>query len=165
MCFRECPSVGVSNVVLCDTRCLLQSSPRLSQWPRLSPCATSGLCAAAFGCAVSRSVEGAAFLHIFSGARSCSFGIVGGVSIKCGCELCLVGVVFVVARRVGATSPSSLLCSSCLENCLVFSWSCSRSCLLMMVSRESSSSSCGVGQPLLRAVKSALRGRSWPLVA
>ena len=119
----------------------------------------------AFGCVVSRSVEGAALgLHIFCGARSCIFGFVGGVSSSsCGCELFLVGVVFDVALRVGVIfllnlvspvqlSPSSLPCSSCLESCLGVSCSCSCSCpcLLMMVSRQSSSSSSGIGQPLLR---------------
>ena len=127
-------------------------------------CAVSGLCMVAFGCVVSRSVEGAALgLHIFCAKRSWIFGFVGGVSSSCcGCELCLVGVVFDVALRVGVIFPlNSLLCSSCLESCLGFSCSCSCSCpcLLMMVSRQSSSSSSGIGQPLLCGVKSALRGR------
>ena len=63
----------------------------------------SGLCMVAFGCVVSRSVEGAALgLHIFCGTCSCVFGFVGGVSISCcACEPCLVGVVFDVALRVG----------------------------------------------------------------
>ena len=62
-----------------------------------------GLCIVSFGCVVSRLVEGAALgLHIFCGARSWIFDLVGGVSIsRCGCELCLVGVVFDVALRVG----------------------------------------------------------------
>ena len=64
----------------------------------------SGLWIVSFGCVVSRSVEGAALvLHIFCGARSWIFDLIGGVSIsRCGCELCLVGVVFDVALRVGA---------------------------------------------------------------
>ena len=63
----------------------------------------SGLWIVSFGCVVSRFVEGAALgLHIFCGARSWIFDLVGGVSIsRCGCELCLVGVVFDVALRVG----------------------------------------------------------------
>ena len=108
-----------------------------------------------FGCGVSRFVEGAALgLHIFCGARCWMFDLVGGVSIRrCGCELCLVGVVFGVALRVGVIfllnlvspvqlSPSNLRCSSCLESCVGFSCSCSCSCpcMLMMVSRPSSSS-------------------------
>ena len=72
----------------------------------------------------------------------------------------LVCVVLDVALRVGVIfllnlvspvqlSPSSLLCSSCLESCFGFSCSCSCSCpcLLMMVSRQSSSSFSGIGQP------------------
>ena len=53
---------------------------------------------------------------------------VGGVSIsRCGFELCLVGVVFDVALRVGIIlnlvspvqlSPSSLRCSSYLGSCV-----------------------------------------------
>ena len=86
------------------------------------------------------------------------------VSISCcGCELFLVGVVFDVALRVGVIfllnraspvqlSPSSLLCSSCLESCLGFSCSCS-------------CSASGNGQPLLCGGKSALRGRLWTLIA
>ena len=115
--------------------------------------------------------QGAALgLHIFCGARSWLFDLVGGVS-RCGCELFLVGVVFNVALRVGVIfllnlvspvqmSPSSLHCSSCLESCCGFSCSCSCSCpcLLMMVSRQSSGSS-GIGQPLLHGVNSALHGR------
>ena len=111
--------------------------------------------------------------------RSWIFDLVGGVSIsRCGCELCLVGVVFDVALRVGVIfllnlvspvqlSPSSLRCSSCLESCVGFSCSCSCSCpcLLMMVSRQSSSSSSGIGQPLLCGVNSALRGRLCTLMA
>ena len=66
---------------------------------------------------------GVKVFHICCGARSCIFGFVGGVSISCcGCELCLVAVVFDVALRVGTLfvlnlvspvqlSPSSLLCS------------------------------------------------------
>ena len=134
----------------------------------------SGLWIVSFGCVVSRLVEGAALgLHIFCGARSWIFDLVGGVSIsRCGCELCLVGVVFDVALRVGVIfllnlvspvqlSPSSLRCGSCLESCVGFSCSCSCSCpcLLMMVSRQSSSSPSGIGQPLLCGVNSALRGR------
>ena len=63
----------------------------------------SGLCIVSFGCAVSKFVEGAALgLHIFCGARSWIFDLVGGVSSsRCGCELCLVVVVFAVALRVG----------------------------------------------------------------
>ena len=63
----------------------------------------SGLWIVSFGCVVSRLVEGAALgLHIFCGARSWIFDLVGGVSIsRCGCRLCLVGVVFDVALRVG----------------------------------------------------------------
>ena len=124
----------------------------------------SGLCIVSVGCVVSRFVEGAALgLHIFCGARSWIFDLVGGVSIsRCGCELCLVGVVFDVALRVGVLfllnlvspvqlSPSSLRCSSCLESCDGFSCSCSCSCpcLLMMVSLQSSGSPSGIGQPLL----------------
>ena len=82
----------------------------------------SGLCIVSFGCVVSRFVEGAALgLHIFCGARSWIFNLVGVVSTsRCGCELCLVGVVFDVALRVGVIfllvspvqlSPSSLRCS------------------------------------------------------
>ena len=130
---------------------------------------------------VSRSVEGAALgLHIFCGARSCIFDLVGGVSIsRCGCELCLIGVVFDVALRVGVIfllnlvspvqlSASSLRCSSCLESCVGFSCcscSCSCPCLLMMASRQSSSSPSGIGQPLLCGVNNALRGRLWTLMA
>ena len=140
----------------------------------------SGLWIVSFGCVVSRSVEGAALgLHIFCGARSWIFDLVGGVSIsRCGCELCLVGVVFDVALRVGAIfllnlvspvqlSPSSLRCSSCLESCVGFSCSCSCSCpcLLMMVSRQSSSSPSGIGQLLLCGVNNALRGRLCTLMA
>ena len=85
----------------------------------------SGLWIVSFDCVVPRFVEGAALgLHIFCGARSWIFDLVGGVSIsRCGCELCLVGVVFGVALRVGVIfllnlvspvqlSPSSLRCSS-----------------------------------------------------
>ena len=140
----------------------------------------SGLCIVSFGCVVSRFVEGAALgLHIFCGARSWIFDLVGGVSItRCGCELCLVGVVFDVALRVGVIfllnlvspvqlSPSSLRCSSCLESCFGFSCNCSCSCpcLLMMVSLQSSSSPSGIGQPLLCGVNSALRGRLCTLMA
>ena len=121
----------------------------------------SGLWTVSFGCVVSRFVEGAALgLHIFCGARSWTFDLVGGVSIsRCGCELCLVGVVFDVALRVGVIfllnlvspvqlSPSSLRCSSCLESYVGVSRSCSCSCpcLLMMVSRRSSGSPSGIGQ-------------------
>ena len=62
------------------------------------------LCMVAFGCVVSRSLEGAALgLHTFCGARSCIFVFfVGGISVSCcGCEPCLAGVVFGVALRVG----------------------------------------------------------------
>ena len=94
---------------------------------------------------------------------------------RCGCELCLVGVVFDVALRVGVIfllnlvspvqlSPSSLCCSSCLESCVEFSCSCSFSCLLMMVSRQSSSSRSGIGPPLLCGVNNALRGRLCTLI-
>ena len=45
----------------------------------------------AFGCVVSRSVEGAALLHIFCGVLSCSVGCVGEVFVACcDCALCLV---------------------------------------------------------------------------
>ena len=86
-------------------------------------------------------MDGAALgLHTFGGVRNCSFGFVVGVSVvSCGAELCRGGVVFVVSLCVDVTflrnlvspvqsSPSSLLCSSCLESCLVFSCSCSCSC-------------------------------------
>ena len=164
LCAFECVdwwmswSICVNDVVLSDMWCLIQCSPCLSQKSWLSSCAVSGLCAVVFGCVASRSVEGAALgLH----THSCVFGFVGGVSISCcGCELCPINTIFVVALRVGAifllnlvspaqSTPSSLLCSSCLESCLV----------LMMASRQSSSSSSGVGQPLLCGVKSALCGR------
>ena len=71
----------------------------------LSSCAVGGLCTVAFGCVLSRSVDGDALgLHTFCGVRSCSVDFVDGVSIaRCGCELCLVGVVFVVTRCVGVT--------------------------------------------------------------
>ena len=144
----------------------------------MSSCAVSGLRIVSFGCVVSRSVEGAALgLHIFCGARSWIFDLVGGVTIRrCGCELCLVGVVFDVALRVGVIfllnlvspvqfSPSSLRCSSCLESCVGFSCSCSCPCLSMMVSRQPSSSSSGVGQPLFCGLNNALRGRLWTLMA
>ena len=74
-------------------------------------------------------------LHIFYGARSWIFDLIGGVPFsRCGCELCLVGVVFDVALRVGVIfllnlvspvqlSPSSLCCSSGLEGCVEFSCS------------------------------------------
>ena len=120
------PSVGVKRVVLSVVWCLIQCSPCLSQKSWLSSCAVNGLWIVSFGCVVSRFVEGAALgLHIFCGACSWVFDLVGGVAIsRCGCELCLVGVVFDVALRVGVIfllnlvspvqlSPSSLRCSSC----------------------------------------------------
>ena len=117
--------------------------------------------------------------HIFCGASSWIFDLVGGVSIsRCGCELCLAGVVFDVALRVGIIfllnlvspvqlSPSSLRCSSCLESCVGFSCSCSCSCpcLLMMAGRQSSSSPSGIGQPVLCGANTALRGRLCTLMA
>ena len=87
----------------------------------------SGLCIVSFGCVVSRFVEGAALgLHIFCGARSWIFDLVGGVSIsRCGCELCLVGVVFDVALRGGVIFLLNLvLQSSChlLVFVVVLAW-------------------------------------------
>ena len=83
----------------------------------------SGLWIVSFGCVVSRFVEGAALgLHIFCGARSWIFDLVGGVSIsRCGCELCLVGVVFDVALRVGVIFLLNLV-SQLLVFVVVLAW-------------------------------------------
>ena len=75
---------------------------------------------------MSRFVKGAALgLHIFCGARSWIFDLVGGVSIsRCGCELCLVGVVFDVALRVGAIFLLNLVSPVChlLVFVVVLAW-------------------------------------------
>ena len=58
-------------------------------------------------------------------ARSWIFDLVGGVSIsRCGCELCLVGVVFDVALRVGVIFLLWFLQSSChlLVFVVVLAW-------------------------------------------
>ena len=107
-----------------------------------------------FGCVVSRSVEGAALgLHGCFGVHSCSFDFAGGVSFAyCGCELCLVGVVFVVTRCVGVPLLRNLA-SPVRHHLQVFSvvlvwkvsWLVVVLALSMMGSRQSSSCFCGVG--------------------